>query len=182
VTTNLKDTRTSLVQARTFFLAGAMQGSRPGQDVTDQSYRRQLREIVLRRRPDAEVRDPAELMVEWLAPQEAELRAAHARLADQPVVEAAHHEPGVIRLTEVFTELVALSAASDVCIAWLPEHEASMGTAIEMWAAHAAGRTVVAITTMRQNLAVLACSSLVVPTLQSFERLLERGPDDARDR
>ncbi len=161
-----------LREARTFFLAGTMQGSRGGSDLADQGYRARLRDLVLAHRPDAEVRDPGELLVEWLLPEADRIRAAHDALADAGTLLRERLADPLLLLTGVFDRLVSLSAASDVCLAWLPGHEASMGTAAEMWAGHAAGRCVVAVTTMRQNLAVLSCSDIVVPTIDDLADLL----------
>ncbi|MDV9178010.1 hypothetical protein R6V09_48805 [Streptomyces sp. W16] len=52
-----------------------------------------------------------------------------------------------------------------------------MGTACEMFSAWQAGRTVVAVTPMRQNLAVLACAHHVLPGLDAFEAWLADGGD-----
>jgi hypothetical protein len=169
-----------LRDARTFFVAGTMQGSRRGGDLLDQGYRARIRDIVLAHRPDAEIRDPAVLMVEWLAADADAIRAEHAALADRALIRRDELSPPLVRLTEVFDRLVVASGDSDACIAWLPGHEASMGTAAEMWAAHHRGKVVVAVTTMRQNLAVLACADVVVASLDDLASLLapiERGGD-----
>ncbi|GGU09263.1 hypothetical protein [Streptomyces violascens] len=59
-------------------------------------------------------------------------------------------------------------------MAWLPGHEPSMGTAAEMLSAYRAGRTVVSITAMCQNLAVLACPTVTLPDLPAFQERLGR--------
>jgi hypothetical protein len=46
-----------------------------------------------------------------------------------------------------------------------------------MLSAHRSGTTVVAITEMRQNLAVLACSDVILPDLAAFERWLKEEDD-----
>ncbi len=168
----ITDVRAALADATSFFLAGVMQGSRGGEELADQRYRAQLRELLRSRLPAAEVVDPGDLMVQWLGGREPELRAAHGRLATAGIVRRAALEPALQDLTEVFDRLVRRCAATDVCLAWLPHQEASMGTAVEMWAAHDAGRLVVAVTPMRQNLAVLACSSVIVPDLAALADLL----------
>lgn len=160
-----------LRDAESFFLAGTMQGSRRGEAMVDQGYRQRIRETVLAHRPDAQVRDPGELMVEWLLAEADEIRAEHAALADRRRVVREELSAPLLRLTGVFDRLVSVAADSDVCIAWLPGHEASMGTAAEMWAAHDHGRLVVAITTMTQNLAVLACSDLIVTSVEDLADL-----------
>lgn len=162
-----------LRSATSFFIAGTMQGSRTGADMTDQGYRAKLRSMIRTARPGAEIRDPGELMATWLGPEAAEIRTAHAELMKSGLVLHDELVAPLIRLTDVFDRLVLLSGASDVCVAWLPDREASMGTAAEMWAAHVNGRCVVAVTEMRQNLAVLACSDIIVATIEELAGLLE---------
>ncbi|MFJ6522416.1 hypothetical protein ACIQJ4_29670 [Streptomyces filamentosus] len=167
--------------AASFFLAGTMQGARPGSAVLDQSYRLALRSCIEERVPGAVVHDPGVLMARWEAGLRADVRAAHAALADTPVVRRRDLPPELVALTDMFHRLTLLAARSDVCVAWLPGHEPSMGTAAELLSAHRAGRTVVSITGMRQNLAVLACSTLILPDLDAFADWLDHGrPDPAR--
>ncbi|RZU54513.1 hypothetical protein EV385_6464 [Krasilnikovia cinnamomea] len=162
-----------------FFLAGLMQGSRDGNDTADQSYRGDLRDLILAHRPQATIFDPGELMAQWLSADADELRRSHGELATASVLTRTRLAPPVNRLITTFHDLVGLAATADVCVAWLPGHEASMGTAVEMYAAHQAGRHVVAITEMRQNLAVLATATHIVPTLAAFAELLASGALDA---
>ncbi|MFD4994755.1 hypothetical protein [Streptomyces buecherae] len=164
-------------QARSFFLAGTMQGARPSAHVTDQSYRAALTAAITERRPDALVHDPGVMMRDWLAGHPADVRAAHAALAARQTIHRRELGPELIELTDLFHQLTRLAANSDVCVAWLPGHEPSMGTAAEMLSAHRAGTTVVTITEMRQNLAVLSCSTLILPDLDAFTAWL----DDAGD-
>lgn len=168
-----------LRRARSYFLAGTMQGARTGADLTDQSYRQRLTESLRARRPDAVIHDPGVVMADWLASHPADVRAAHAALADRPVLRHAELAPEIRELTALFHRLTELAAESDVCVAWLPGHEPSMGTAAEMLSAHRAGRTVVSITDMRQNLAVLSCSTLILPDLDAFADWLDAGGDTA---
>ncbi|MFD8548685.1 hypothetical protein [Streptomyces sp. NPDC059649] len=163
--------------ARSYFLAGTMQGARTGADLTDQSYRQRLTEALRARRPDAVIHDPGVMMAEWLAAHPADVRAAHAALADRTVLRHDELAKELRELTDLFHRLTRLAADSDVCVAWLPGHEPSMGTAAEMLSAHRAGRTVVAITDMRQNLAVLSCSTVILPDLAAFTDWLDAGGD-----
>ncbi|GIF02531.1 hypothetical protein [Actinoplanes siamensis] len=160
------------MSAGSFFLAGLMQGARPGAEVADQDYRRRLHEVIKRHRPDAVVHDPAEIFADWFGADEARIRAAHAGLAGQPVVRRDRLDPAVLDLIAGFHRMADLAAASQVCVAWLPGREPSMGTAAEMQRAYLAGRTVVAVTQLRQTLAVLACSTVIVPDLAAFEQWL----------
>lgn len=157
---------------RSFFLAGLMQGARTGAHLSDQSYRDRLSRLILEREPGAVVHDPGPLMREWIGEHEQAIRAAHTALADTPEVRRATLDPAVALLTATFHRLTVLAGESDVCVAWLPDHEPSMGTAAEMLSAHRAGATVVAVTEMRQNLAVLSCSDVIVPDLPAFARWL----------
>lgn len=157
--------------APSFFLAGTMQGGRGGAEVIDQSYRAALTARIARHRPDAMIHDPGVVMRDWLADHPG-VPAAHAALAATPTVHRTGLDPELVALTEVFHRLTRLAADSDVCVAWLPDHEPSMGTAAEMLSAHRGGATVVTITEMRQNLAVLATSSVILPDLNAFERWL----------
>ncbi|MFF8288530.1 hypothetical protein ACF068_04750 [Streptomyces sp. NPDC016309] len=158
---------------RSYFLAGLMQGARPGAHLADQGYRDRLRRSILERHPDAVVHDPHALMRDWIGDREEAVRRGHAALADAPEVRRSAHDPAVTALIDTFHRLTRVAAASDVCVAWLPDHEPSMGTAAEMLSAHRAGTTVVAITEMRQNLAVLACSDVILPDVPAFERWLK---------
>ena len=176
--TSAEDVRTPL----SFFLAGTMQGSRRGADQVDQSYREGVREVIRDHFPDAVVRCPAELMKQWLAAEADSLRESHAQLEHRTVVDRTEPDPALDPLASVFHQLVELCASSDVCVAYLPNHEASMGTAVEMWSAFRRGRTVVAISEMRQNLAVFSCSSIIVPSLRHFEELLSSGWIERRER
>ncbi|MFJ6793261.1 hypothetical protein [Streptomyces sp. NPDC091268] len=162
----------SAPRPRSYFLAGVMQGARGGADLADQGYRDVLRRTILASRPDAVVHDPDVLMREWIGDQEQPIRAGHAALAATPEVYRATLDPAVRVLTSTFHRLTELAAESDVCVAWLPDHEPSMGTAAEMLSAHRGGATVVAVTGMRQNLAVLACSDVILPDLAAFGRWL----------
>ncbi|BFU45365.1 hypothetical protein [Krasilnikovia sp. MM14-A1004] len=155
-----------------FFLAGLMQGARPGADVADQDYRQRLHEVIKLHRPDAVVHDPVEILIGWFAADEGRIRGAHAALADQPVIRRDRLDPAVLELIEGFHKLTELAAASDVCVAWLPGREPSMGTAAEMQRAYLAGRTVVAVTEMRQTLAILACSTVILPDFAAFAQWL----------
>ncbi|MGR3937733.1 hypothetical protein [Streptomyces sp. BRA346] len=158
---------------RSFFLAGLMQGARTGAGLSDQSYRGRLSRLILEHEPGAVVHDPGLLMKEWIGEHEEAIRKGHAALAHTPEVRRAALDPAVALLTATFHRLTVLAGESDVCVAWLPDHEPSMGTAAEMLSAHRAGATVVAVTQMRQNLAVLSCSDVILPDLPALERWLQ---------
>lgn len=156
------------------FIAGTMQGSRRGSSQLTQDYREAIRQLVLTHFPRANVRCPAQYMQQRLGSEEGAIRQAHAALASSSAIDCTKLSPPLQQLTGVFHELVNLAAASDLCIAWLPEHEASMGTAVEMYAAWMAGVPVIAVTEMRQNLAVLSCASLILADFEALNECLQK--------
>lgn len=132
----------------TFFVAGIIQGSIRENLMHSQEYRRQIRDILRRHVPDADVYCPIEEH-----PESLDYADSHAR--------------------EVFFGHVERAASSDVLVAFAPE--ASMGTAVEMWEAHKRGRIVLAITPMSENWTVRFLSTRVFADLDEFERFVGSG-------
>jgi hypothetical protein len=158
-----------------FFLAGTMQGSRPGADQVSQAYRALLSDVIRRHCPEADILCPLDKLQGLLASQSEAVRASHAALAGLPVVRRADFDAPLTSLARAFDSLSRAAGTVDVLIAYLPDHEASMGTAIEMWNAFVQGATVVAVTPMRQNLAVLSTSNVIVPSIDELEVLFQDG-------
>ena len=69
--------------------------------------------------------------------------------------------------------MAAEAARADVLIAYLPE--ASMGTAVEMWEAHRAGKPVLTISPLAENWVVRFLSTRVFPSLVAFESFVAEG-------
>jgi len=155
-----------------FFLAGVMQGARAGRELADQSYRTVLKALIHKLIPQALVHDPAEHMWDGLRTTRERIRQAHAALRQTPTVDRLTLDPALIELTEIFHRQTAKAGTCDVCLVFLPDNEPSMGTAAEMLTAYCAGKFVVTISSMRQNLAVLACSHLIVESIADFESWL----------
>ena len=130
------------------FLAGIMQGSHLGAVMHYQGYRGQLRELLEKHLPAAEVYDPL---------------AAHQSSLDYTDDQA----------REVFLNHNRMCSEVDVLIAFVPE--ASMGTAIEMWEAWRANRMVIAISPLALNWTIKYCSHLVYPDLECFQADLVSG-------
>jgi hypothetical protein len=123
------------------FIAGVMQASKLGKGIVDQSYRSEIRGALLARWPDLTVLDPFELhptSVEYQDPAAA----------------------------ETLFRMIDLASSSDLMIAYAPV--ASMGTAIEMYAAYQRGVPVLTISPMKDNWVVRALSRRVFPDLSSF--------------
>ena len=130
------------------FLAGIMQGSHAGPFLHEQDYRPRLLQLLTAHLPGAQVYDPLAEHGDSLNYDEQQGR-------------------------EVFFRHAAMCREVDLLLAFVPQ--ASMGTAIEMWEAHAAGRTVVAISPLAHNWAVRFLSDAVYPDLESFERAVRGG-------
>jgi hypothetical protein len=158
-----------------FFLAGTMQGSRAGAEELDQTYRVRLKDLIQTYYPGSTVYCPKELMRHWLWRDATLIQQSHAGLAHERVILREAYDPPLLRLTHTFAALARLAGQVNVVVAYVPDHEASMGTAVEMWSAWQNNKTVVAITPMKQNLAVLSCASVIVPTVDDFEQLLAEG-------
>lgn len=134
------------------FLAGIMQGSIRHAAIHSQDWRGPIRAILARHCPQTEIYCHYE---------------AHPN-------SIGYGDEDIVRTLE---DGNAKAAASDVVICWLPE--ASMGTAVEMYAAAKAGAVVVAITPMSANWVIRAYSDAIVQDLDAFERFCEAGRLDA---
>lgn len=130
------------------FIAGIMQGSLREAALHAQDYRPRLRELLQQHLPRAEVYDP---------------------LTDHGESLAYDHEVG----RAVFLRHNQMCAECDLVIAFVPE--ASMGTAIEIWEAHRAGRKVVTISPLAHNWAVKFLSDVLYETIDEFEADLISG-------
>lgn len=130
------------------FLAGIMQGSRGEGPLHDQDYRPRLKDLLESCMPGAEVYCP------WQThPSSLGYTSAKGR--------------------DVFLHHNRMAAECDLLVAYLPE--ASMGTAIEMWEAHRAGRVVLVISSLEKNWVVKYLSDRVYPTLEAFEQAVRGG-------
>jgi len=127
------------------FLCGIIQGSRPDLSVHGQSYREELKRLVEKHLPGAEVYCPVSLHPESPSYDD--------RLAAQ-----------------VLEESVEAAKTSDLLIAYVPE--ASMGSAIEMWEARRAGVRVVSITPLKDNWVVRYASDVILTDFDELEAYL----------
>jgi hypothetical protein len=132
----------------TLFVGGIMQGSKQEMAVHDQTYRDQIAAVVHRHHPDVEIIDPAKL---------------------HPNSVAYTRE----RAIATFRDSLERAAAADVLIAYLPE--ASMGTAIEIWRAHEAGKPVLIISPMSNNWMLWVTATRIFPDIDAFSTFVARG-------
>lgn len=123
------------------FIAGVMQASSLSKGIVDQRYRSEIRSTLLARWPALDVVDPFELHPDSVEYQDAEAKATLFRLLE-------------------------LARTSDLLIAYAPV--ASMGTALEMYAAYLQDVPVLTISPMTDNWVVRALSKRVFPDLVSF--------------
>lgn len=128
------------------FLCGIIQGSRPDLSVHKQSYREELKRLVEKYLPAAEVYCPVSLHPASPSYDD--------RLASQ-VLEAS----------------VEAAKASDLLIAYVPE--ASMGSAIELWEAKRAGVKVVSITPLKDNWVIRYASDAILKDFEELEGYLK---------
>jgi hypothetical protein len=130
------------------FVAGIMQGSRQDEDICDQDYRTIIRDMILRRHPEAEVVCPMELY---------------------PESPAYDYESG----KRTFFDLTDRASEADILVAYLPE--ASMGTAIEMWQAYGAGAKVLTVSPMGDNWVIKFLSDRVFATTDQLAEFIDNG-------
>ena len=132
-----------------FFIAGIMQGSLAEAAIHDQSYRVVIGAAIKARFVEAEVIDPMELHPDG----------------------GLNYGPEEARRT--LLEMTDEAARADVLIAYLPE--ASMGTAVEMWEAHRAGKPILTISPLAENWVIRFLSTRVFPSLEAFESFVAEG-------
>lgn len=131
------------------FIGGVMQASIPGKGIVDQSYREAISSAIRARWPEIEVVDPFSI---------------HPNSVD--------YDDGAAR--ETLFAMVDLAAHSDLVIAYVPV--ASMGTAMEMFAAYQHGVPVITISPLATNWVVIALSRCVYRDLDSFLAALASVP------
>lgn len=118
-----------------YFLSGVMQGAKADGDgvagTVNQDYRRQMKDAILAADESAIIIEPWDLVGEVCAKLYPDGTAPGEMFKDDEHVRSA------------FGTCVRAAAEADVIVSYLPE--ASMGSAVELHAAHAAGRKVLAV-------------------------------------
>jgi hypothetical protein len=127
------------------FLSGIITGSHVGRQLHDQGYRQELKQILLRNLPQAEVLCPWEMNPDAL-------------------------EYGPEKARQTFLAEVEAATTADLVVAYIPQ--ASMGTAIEMWEASRNSVPILAITPLGANWVVMLLASQVFPTMADFARFV----------
>jgi len=158
-----------------FFVAGTMQGSHAGVSVVDQSYRGEIRRIISQFYSPSKILCPLDILTERFGSRRTGVLARYQEATSLPVLERTRYDHSMMEVADAFTELVIHASKVDVVVAYVPEHEASMGTAMEIWSAYVAGRIIIGISPMMQNLALVSTCTILVRTLPDFEGLLSGG-------
>lgn len=156
----------------TVFIAGTMQGAKSGVEIHDQRYRTEIQTILQRVSPGVEVFDPSSEVQRLLANDDVRkaITAASKRLTG--ALRLSDLPPQIQEVREAFLQMTDATRQCDLCIAYLPDRTLSMGTAMEIYAAHLASVPVVTVTDMVSNLAIASVSTWIVPDLSTLENLL----------
>ena len=130
------------------FLSGIIQGSHTDASHHAQDYRDELRALLAEVHPEAEVICPFELNPDSSGYSDEDARTT-------------------------FFEELELAASADVTIAYAPV--ATMGTALEMYRSHQAGKLVLVISPMARNWAVRFLATEVFPDTAAFTAFVRAG-------
>lgn len=130
------------------FIAGIIQGSIADRAIHAQDYRAELKRLLAAHAPGEECYCPIENHPDSLGYDEETGRG-------------------------VFLNHVRMAREYDALVAFVPQ--ASMGTAVEMWEAHNAGRLVLTISPMTENWAIKFLSDRVFPDMAAFGAFLAAG-------
>ncbi len=157
-----------------FFVAGTMQGSQRGSKTISQGYRQQIEEIINATCTDWEVVCPQKEMFSMLSEKRRNIEESHQKLSTLKNMSSEDYDGNIKLLTSTFHHLVNVAANCDVCVAYLPGHEASMGTAMEIYSAYLNNRYIIVITEMNQNLAILSCANQIISRTDGLGEVLSR--------
>jgi molybdopterin converting factor small subunit len=130
------------------FIGGIMQGSRRENTIDRQDYRRIIGACLQQHLPDVAIVDPFELHPNSVAYDRDEAR-------------------------RTLIDLAQAAGRADAVIAYVPE--ASMGTALEMWEAHRAGRPIFAISPLQHNWVIQCLAAQVFVDLDEFCAFVAAG-------
>jgi len=130
------------------FIAGIIQGSIASDKVHAQDYRRRIKQVL-----------------------EAHLEGARVYCPFENHPNSLEYDDETAG--KVFFDHITMAARADLLVTYLPE--ASMGTAVEMFAAHKAGRAVVTVSPLSSNWTVRFLSHRVLGDLDAFEEFVAGG-------
>jgi hypothetical protein len=137
---------------RKIFLSGVIQGSSRDKSIHSQEYRKELRALLGRAFPQADICDPFD---------------GHEKSVD--------YDDDAGKRT--FFGHLDHVRSSDLVIAYLPH--ASLGTAIEVWESHKNGIPVWTISPMRTNWVIRFCSERIFDNIESLSDYLKNNHHEA---
>lgn len=157
---------------RKVFLAGTIQGANRGITVEDQTYRRNVSQIVNDVFPGCECFDPSKPVKAAIS--DPFVAGTILQMVQNPPdsIDTRQLPPSIASLREAFHEMTRVAGKSDLCIAYIPGRTPSMGTAMEMYAAYIAGVPVVAVTEMIENLSIISTATWVMRDLNQLREWL----------
>lgn len=132
------------------YIAGTVTGSND-RDVINQDYRKQIKAIVSRKFPAADIVDPMDYFHDGLS-------------------------FNIEQSVKCFAFCLASASNADMIIAYLPE--ASIGTGMEIYEAFLKHRNIVIITPMTTNWALLFASDVLCESIEEFQRIFNNGDLD----
>lgn len=157
---------------RRIAITGTIQGANRGWSMEDQDYRSTLPKLIKRHLPDVECFDPSLAVVDLLR-NEKTLAEIGRLIKDPPTaVATVGLGPAYSELRTTFLTMTSAVGDCDLCVAYLPG-TVSMGTAMEMYAAHLRGVPIITISDLVENLAIASVSDWIVRDLCQFEQWLE---------
>lgn len=157
------------------FIAGVMQGNNPDASMADQEYRRSIANIIKKHMPEAEIFDPLIEQMKRFATRQKELLESASELDKVKLLYTDSFKDGLKDLTQSFHEICTIAGECNALIAYIPKGQASMGTAVEMWCAYTNKKPVITVSELKQNLTVLACSDIILPSLKELDQVLSEG-------
>jgi hypothetical protein len=134
-----------------------------------------LQKVLLKYHPGAIIHCPLDILRKRFSEKLDQAVAAYMQETATSTLELSRYSSTVLEIRSAFVDLVNLASEADVLIAYLPDHEASMGTAMEMWSAFSHDKVIVTISALTQNLAVVSTSTLVLPTIEDFDKFLSHA-------
>lgn len=126
----------------------------------------------MRSYPDSIICCPLEILRKRFAENQDQALSAYMQETAAATLDCESFSPLVSEIRSAFVDLVRLASRADVLVAYLPDHDASMGTAMEMWGAYSCDKVIITISSMTRNLAIVATSTLVLPSIEQFDGFL----------
>ncbi len=163
------------MENKSFFIAGIMQGNRDDSGMSDQTYRSEITNVILRHFPKAYIFDPLAEQLKRFGSRQKRMLESASKLDDIDILYPAQMDADLVEMARSFHEICQQAAQCDVLISYIPKGEVSMGTAAEMYSSWLKGKKIITISRLRQNLTLLACSDVIVPDMKSFDELLGNG-------